>query len=304
MRASKPAAFILVVGAAGLAGYRAGWLHGPSSQNAELPWVEFREMHSGPSGDTGTFLTVDRTGLATLQTLPLGPGSKTTRLYLNCDEFADLPEQMRYEFGVLRSSYGTESGANQGEVSVVSRWNGSYKRVVWRNPESSPKPPEGAWAGLVGPLEDIRRRAEEASKAAELGNDVVVEYGHLSSGHVGSYITLLSIRKWGQVTLGHGLGVPWPVGVTQLPPAELATLLRTIEEAKFEDFHQCYGQHAPVNPQNTWMVYWHDGTAKEVTWMSDPADPRPPEGWFRIVAILNEIQARIKRRDGESSRPG
>jgi hypothetical protein len=157
---------------------------------------------------------------------------------------------------------------------------------------------------LIAPLEDIRRQAEEASKPAQSASDVVLEYGHLSSGAVGSYITLLSIHKSGQVSLGHGLGGPWPVGATQITSEELTRLLHTIEESKFMDFHQCYGKHAPVNPQNTWMIYWRDGTGKQVTWMSDPAEPKPPEGWFRIAAMLDQIKERVKPRQGEPSRPG
>ncbi len=304
MPAIKPAAVILltaVVSIVGWTAYRGGRglsrpsrpPLGPVGPNTEPPLVEFREVHLGPGGETSTLLTIDHNGLATLQTFPLGPGSKTTRVQLSCDDLADLPEQMRYELGVLRSSYGSDRGADQGEVSIVYRWDGRERRVVWRNPKSSPKPPEGEWAGLVGPLEDIRRRADEQANA--WGSDVIVEYGHLSSGVVGSYITLLSIHKSGQVSLGHGLGVPWPVGAAQLTPEELAHLLHTIEEARFEDFHQCYGKHAPVNPQNTWMTYWRDGTGKEVTWMSDPADPKPPEGWFRIAAMLDQIQTRTRK---------
>lgn len=302
MHAIKPAALVLLAALFAVAGwtaYRGSWRspRAPSpavnGANTEPPLVEFREVHSGPGVETGTLLTIDRTGLATLQTLPLGPGSRTSRIYLGCDEFAALPEEMRYELDELRSSYGSEHTGIRGEVSVVSRFGGRERRVVWRNPESSPKPPEGVWAGLVGPVEVIRREAQETPKPGEPG-DIVLEYGHLSSGKVGSYVTLLSVHKSGRVSLGHGLGVPWPVGDTQLTPEELSTLLRTIEEAKFEDFHQCYGRHAPVNPQNTWMTYWREGSGKEVTWMSDPADPKPPDGWFRIVEILDQIRARAE----------
>lgn len=90
-------------------------------------------------------------------------------------------------------------------------------------------------------------------------------------------------------------GRPWPQGAIQFTPDELASLLRTIEEAKFMEFQRCYGKHAPVNPQNTWIPCWRDGVAKEVTWMSDPADPKPPEGWFRIVEILDQIRERMKK---------
>jgi hypothetical protein len=318
MRAIKPAALVLLatfVGVAGWTAYRGSWWLSryltpatvPQGPNTEPPVVEFREVHSGPHGESRTLLSIDRTGLATLQTLPLGSGSKTTRVYLGCDEFAALPEELRYPLDNLRSSYGNERGANEGEVSVVSRFGGRERRVVWRNPESNPKPPEGAWAGLVAPLEDIRRKAEETPnptpKATQPEDEILVEYGHLSSGAVGTYITLLSIHKSGRVTLGNGLGVPWPLGDTQLSSDELSNLLRTIEEAKFMDFQRCYGKHAPVNPQNSWITYQRNGTGKFVTWMSDGSDPKPPDGWFQIVAILDQIHGRIKPRQGEPSRP-
>lgn len=315
MRSIKAAVFVLVavLGIVVWAAYHAGWRHQPSprapipsAQKAEPPVVEFREAQSGPAGETGTLLTIDRAGLATLQTLPLGPGSKAKRIHLNCDQIAWLPQRMKEELADLRPSYGSERGVNQGEVSVVYRWDGPERRVAWRNPESSPKPPEGQWAGLVAPLEDIRRLAVEPQPAASTRDvdDVVVEYGHLSSGAVGTYFTLLSIHKSGRVTLGHGLGLPWPgAGDTQLAPEELATLLHTIEEAKFLDFQSCYGQHAPMNPQNTWMVYWRDGKGKEVTWMSDPADPKPPDGWFRIGDSRPDLGTRGEAKARKSRSP-
>jgi hypothetical protein len=310
MGAIKPAALLLLaalLGAVGWTAYREGRRVsrqstpplGPIGPNTEPPLVEFRQVHLGSGVETGTVLTIDHTGLATLQTLPLGLESKTLRMHLSCDEFADLPEQMRYELGVLRSSYGSDRGANQGEISIVTRWDGPERRVVWRNPESGPRPPEGAWAGLVGPLEDIRRRAEETPQAAASTSDFVIAYGHSSSGIVGTYITLLSINKSGRATLWHGLH-RLPLVGDALAPEEVSSLLRTIKETKFMDFQQCYGRHAPVNPQNTWIVYRWDGKENGVTWMSDPADPKPPEGWFRIVEILNQIRARVEeQRKGE-----
>jgi hypothetical protein len=313
MRAIKPATLALLAALLGVVGWavrRGGAPLRPSNPvlpllfpQTEPPLVEFREVHTGPHGQTGTLVTIDYTGLATLQTLPPVPGSKTTRVYLGCDEFAALPEGLRYPLDNLRSSYGNERGTNEGEVSVVSRFGGRERSVVWRNPESSPKPPEGVWAGLVAPLEDIRREAEETPKPAEPGDDIVVEYGHLSSGAVGTYITLLSIRKSGRVSLGNGLRVPWPVGDMQLSSDELTNLLRTIEEARFVGFQRCCGQHAPVNPQNSWITYQRNGTGKFVTWMSDGSDPKPPDGWFRIVAVLDQVQARIKPRQEGPSRP-
>lgn len=219
MRSIKAAVFVLaaLLGIVVWATNHAGWRHqpaprapNPSAQKAEPPVVEFREVQSGPAGETGTLLTINRAGLATLQTLPLGPGSKAKRIHLNCDQIAWLPQRMKEELADLRPSYGSERGVNQGEVSVVYRWDGPERRVAWRNPESSPKPPEGQWAGLVAPLEDIRRLAVEPSQpAASTGDvdDVVVEYGHLSSGAVGTYFTLLSIHKFGPSDVGARLGV-------------------------------------------------------------------------------------------------
>src|SRR5579859_1202530 len=135
MRVIKPAAWVLLatfVGVAGWTAYRGSWWPSrrptpasvPQDPNTEPPLVEFREVHSGPHGENGTLLTIDHNGLATLQTLPVGPGSKTTRVYLGCDEFAALPEELRYQLDDLRSSYGNERGTNEGEVSVVSRFGG------------------------------------------------------------------------------------------------------------------------------------------------------------------------------------
>lgn len=230
----------------------------------------------------------------TVQTIPFGPGSKTTHAQLSCAWLDDLPRAMKEEFANFRASYGREGPVHQGEISIVDRWHGTEKRVVWHNPPSRPKPPEGSWARVVVYFEDIRRSTEETAKQPASDSDIVFEYGHSSSGIVGTYITLLSVSKSGSVVLRHGLRYPMPVGRTQLTPEELAKLLQTIEEAKFVDFQQCYGQHAPVNPQDSWMSYGRDRKAKVVTWMSDPADPKPPEGWFRIVEILDKIKARAE----------
>lgn len=139
MRAIRPAGLVVLAaltGIAGWAGYRSarrvppGPPLAPSGPNAELPLVEFREVRSGPGGETGTLLTIDRSGVATLQTLPLSPGSKTTRIYLGCNAFAALPEERRYELDELRSSYGSEHADDRSEVSVVSRFEGRERKVV------------------------------------------------------------------------------------------------------------------------------------------------------------------------------
>ncbi len=303
MRLVRAAAFVLpaaLLGVVGWAAYRAGWLRSlraptPSAGNAEPPVAEYREVQSGPDGQTGSLITIDRTGRVTLQTIPLGPGSKTMHAQLSCDWLTDLPRAMKEEFANFRTSYGQEGPVFRGEISIVDRWHGTEKRVVWHNPPSGPRPPEGSWAHVVVYFEDLRRSTEEAAKQPASDSDMVFEYGHRSSGIVGTYITLLSVSKSGSVVLRHGLRYAMPVGHTQLTPDELAKLLQTVEEAKFVDFQQCYGRHAPVNAQDSWMSYHQDGKTKGVTWMSDPADPKPPDGWFRIVDILDRIKARAEK---------
>lgn len=267
-----------------------------AAQGLELPVVEFREVHSGPGGETGSLLTIDRSGEATLQTLPLGPDSKTKKTLLTCDELAWLPQHMKEELSSLRPTYGDERSGNQGEVSVVYRWEGPEKRVVWRNPGSSPKPPEGKWAGLVAPLEDIRRRAEEPAQTWP-PEDFVVAYTKISEGIVGTYSHSLLIDKSGHAVLRGGLG--WAAyarrGEIQLAPEELSILLRAFQDAKFSGFQRCYGKHAPVNRQNTSLFYRGDHSENSVTWMTTGSDPRPPDGWFRIVKILDEIWARAEK---------
>ena len=144
-------------------------------------------------------------------------------------------------------------------------------------------------------FEDIRRLAEEAAIQPASDSDIVFEYGHSSSGVVGTVVTVLSIDKSGYATLSHGLRFPRLIGQTQLAPEELARLLQTIEEAKFVNFRQCYGQHARFNPQNSWMTYRWDGQGKVVVWESDPAEPKPPEGWSRIMGLLEEVRARAEK---------
>ena len=232
-----------------------------------------------------------------LQTLPLGPGSQAKPTRLTCDELAWLPQNMKDELTGLRPSYGDNSSVNQGEISVVYRWDGPERRVVWRNPESSPKPPEGEWAALVAPLEDVRRRAEEPGESWLLDTDAIIAYNQTSSGIVGTYSTLLTIDKTGRAKLRHGLGVGLgEIQETQLPPQDLAALLQTFERERFGDFQRCYGKHAPVNPQNTYLFYAGDHDGNSVTWMTAGSDPKPPQGWFRIVAILDQIRERTHRK--------
>ena len=75
MRPVKLASFVLIVALLaamiGIAG-RGGWLRPrpssraptPSAQNAEPPVVEFREAQSATAGETGSLLTIDRSGQA------------------------------------------------------------------------------------------------------------------------------------------------------------------------------------------------------------------------------------------------
>ena len=71
----------------------------------------------------------------------------------------------------------------------------------------------------------------------------------------------------------------------------------------FMEFQHCYARHAPFNPQDSWMMYHWDGKTKGVVWMSDPAEPRPPEGWSRITARLEPIRARIEQQKQEPHAP-
>ncbi len=121
MRLVRAAAFVLaaaLLGVVGWAAYRAGWLQSPRapipSKNTEPPVAEYREVQSGPAGETGALITIDRTGRVTLQTIPLGPGSKTMHAQLSCDWLDDLPRAMKEEFANFRTSYGQEGPVYQG----------------------------------------------------------------------------------------------------------------------------------------------------------------------------------------------
>lgn len=270
----------------------------PSAENTEPPVAEYREVHSGPAGETGSLLTIDRTGQATVQTLPLGPRSKTMRTHLSCAELVDLPQAMKEEFTEFQPSYGQEGPAYQGEISIVDRWEGRERHVVWRNPPSRPKPPEGSWARVAVYFEDIRRRAEEASKLpAEKNRENAIVYGQSSSGVVGTYHHSLAIDKSGHAVFRGGLG--WAAyrtrGETQLTAEELGTLVRAIQQANFSSFQECYGRHAVVNEQSVSLGYEWDGKQADVLWMSPPAEPKPPDAWFRIVGILDQVWARAEK---------
>ena len=149
-------------------------------------------------------------------------------------------------------------------------------------------------AHWVEPFAGARACAEESPQTLK---DSIIEYGHSSSGVVGTYITLLSIDESGRAVLGDGLGAPFPVGETQMTPEELATVQRTIERAGFAAFQSCYGRRAEVNPQNSWIFYRRGAKEKLVVWMSVPRDPKPPQGWVRIVDMLDEIRERAEKQE-------
>jgi hypothetical protein len=273
---------------------------GTAGPKTEPLVAEYCEVHSGIDGETGRLLTIDRVGQATLQTLPLGPRSKTMRTHLSCAELFDLPEAMRMEFSNFRSSYGQDrptNGKGHEEISIVNRWGGHEQRVVWHNPPSRPKPPEGSWAHVVVYFEDVMRRAEESSAAQsrEKARENALVYGRSSSGIVGTYHDSLAIDKSGHAVLEGGLA--WRAmrrGETQLKADELDMLLRAIQQANFSGVQQCYGRHAPVNEQNVSLSYDWDGKQADVLWMSPPAEPKPSENWFRITEILDPIWARAQ----------
>src|SRR5437667_285133 len=146
LSAAKVAAFVLLaalLGVGGWIGYRAGW-RGHIHATVEQPVAEYREVQSGPAGETGSLLTMDRAGQATVQTLHLGPGSKTLHAELTCAELYDLPQALHAEFGNFLPRYGREGPPRQGEISVTDRWDTLERRVVWHNPPSPPRPPEGS----------------------------------------------------------------------------------------------------------------------------------------------------------------
>jgi hypothetical protein len=288
-----------LLGVGGWIAYRAGWW-GHIHVTVEQPVAEYREAQSGPAGDSGSLLTIDRAGRATLQRLPPGPGGKTLHAELTCAELYDLPQALHDEFPSFLPRYGREGPPYQGEISITDRWETPERRIVWHNPPSLPRPPEGSWAHVVVYFENIRRRATEGATPLAISNGpsedpIVLAYGHSSTGIVGTYSCALSIHRSGYVTFEKWLRYPLAVGHTQLAPHELARLLRTVDEAKFMEFQPCYGRHAPFNPQDSWMEYNWNGKTKGVEWMSDPAEPRPPEGWSRITVLLDPIRARIEQ---------
>lgn len=209
MHAIKSAALVLsaLIAFVVWTAYHEGWMAPristsplePTGPNTEPPVAEYREVHSGIRGETGRLLTIDRAGRATLQTLSLGPQSKTMRTHLSCAELVDFPEAMKMEFREFRSDYGRNAPTNaegQEEISIVDRWDGPEKRVVWHNAPSSPKPPEGSWAHVMVYFEDIKRRAEEdTGQAREKSRENAIVYGKSSSGIVGTYNYSLSIDR-------------------------------------------------------------------------------------------------------------
>ena len=121
--AAQGAAFVLLaalLGVGGWVGYRAGW-RSHIHATVEQPVAEYREVQSGPGGDTGSLLTIDRAGQATVQTLPLGPGSKTLHAELTCAELYDLPHALHEEFPNFLPRFGREGPPYQGEISITGR---------------------------------------------------------------------------------------------------------------------------------------------------------------------------------------
>src|SRR5439155_15747507 len=135
------------------------------------------------------------------------------------------------------------------------------------------------------------------AQATENTAENVIVYGRSSSGIVGTYRYSLSIDKSGHSVLTGGRG--WAAyarrGETQLTAEERGALLRAFEEAKFADFQRCYGKHTPVNQQNAYLFYRGDRTQNSVTWLNAGSHPKPPDGWFRIVGILDQVWARAEQ---------
>lgn len=221
MRSIKLAALVMLAALIGVVGWIA-YRHsrrspltstralGPVGPGTEPPWVEFHEVHSGPAGETDTFLYIRRRS-ATLGTLSFGADglplccqeSKPRGTYLTCDEVAWLSQGMKDEMAVLLPSYGSGRTSDQGEVSVVYRWNGPERRVVWRNPESSPKPPDG-WFRIVAMLDQIKARAETGAEIRQ-SLDLIAEGGLDPNPLSVTYDDMHGL--WGGLTLTiHGNG--------------------------------------------------------------------------------------------------
>jgi hypothetical protein len=278
------------LGAGVWAAYRGGWGLWPSRK---APIVEYRELHFGGGGQTGRLVTIDSANQVSVLKTPLAAGSTPIRGQLSCYEVGELPDVMKEGFIDFRRGYGTGGKTKSDEASLAYRWGWIEKRAIWRNPPSGPQPPI-AWDKMVSLLDNIEEVAEDAPDHVPgqeiFESDIVFEYGHLSSGIAGSHVTLLAIDRSGAAGFVARAG-----GRLQLAPEEFARLMRTVEDAKFTELQQCYGRYAPVNPQSTWMWYRNGGKEKEVTWMSPPADPKPPEGWSRITEIVDPIEERLGR---------
>lgn len=254
--------------------------------------MEYREVHFGAGVPTGRVLTIHSANQVSIQETPAKPGMAPLRPQLSCGDIGELPSVMREGWIVLRRSYGTKSSMSRDEASLAYRWGWIVKRAVWHNPPSEPQPPF-AWDSMVSILDGIEMRAKDASEEAPgqgmFESEIVFEYGHRSSGIVGSQVTLLAIDKAGFAGFVARMG-----GATKLAPEEFSRLLRAIEDAKFTEFEQCYGRYTPVNLQATWMWYRNGGKEKGVTWMSPPSEPKPPEGWARIAEIVDPIEERAR----------
>ena len=280
---------IALLGVGGWAAYRAGW---GLRLARRAPLVEYREVHFSPDGGSGRLLTIDSPNEVIVHKMPTATGISPVRAQLSCAEIDELPMVMKEGFVALRRSYGTAGNADGDQISLALRWGWIEKRSVWRNPPSAPAPPI-AWDKIVSLLDTIQEVAEDTPDHVPgqevFESDIAFEYGHIFSGIAGTQNTLLAIDKSGAAGFVARAG-----GRIQLSPEELSRLFRTIEDAKVTEMQRCYGRYEPVNLQETWMWYGNRGKEKTVTWMSPPADPKPPEGWSRIAQIADEIEARVR----------
>ena len=80
VRAARVGVFVVLAvfpGAAVWFACHGGWAKtAPNSSDSGLwqPIVEYREMQSGTRGQTGRLLTINKSGEAVVQEIPLGPG--------------------------------------------------------------------------------------------------------------------------------------------------------------------------------------------------------------------------------------
>ena len=92
--------------------------------------------------------------------------------------------------------------------------------------------------------------------------------------------------------------IPWAPGSEshhyRLAPEDLAAVSALLEHEGFFDFRAAYGREAPANPRRVSLLYRWNGHEKAVVWRNPPSDPRPPEGWSRIIRLLDQIEQRAE----------